>query len=876
MKTNRRSAVRHSAFRAPRSALARRLRLEPLEQRNLLTTFLESFGGSADELNNASQSIDPAGNLYTASRFYSQPADFDPGPGVANLSSAGASDAYVAKYNPDGALLWAMRFGGTDYDYALRAMYSNEAAGEFVYAAGIFAGTVDFGPGVGILTSAGGADAVLLKLDAATGATVWAKRFGGTADDAIYDFKLAGDNAVMAVRFQNTVDFDPGPATANLTAVNNYDAAVLTWDTSGNYVSAWQIGGMDNQTITNLQIEGNDLYLRGYFAGTADFDPGPGTANRTAAGTDWLNVFLGKYTTSGSLQWLQVIQSSSASSSRLTTDDTGLYYTGDFYGSVDFDPGPGTAILNGGASNDAVVAKYSKSDGSLLWAKSYGGSLGEFASTSLVDPLTGKLYVAGYFGSPTVDFNPAAPGGEVINGGTSPGPGLQTTDGFVLQLDTSTGAYQQVWQVSGPGMENARVEALIGGTLYLSGSFESTAAFPNGGTLTSQGGDDVFLMAFNLVPPPPQVSVAGVSRAEGTGGTTLFNFTVTRTGDSAGTTSVNWATADGSATAASGDYIAASGVLTFNPGETTKTISISVNADSLNESDESFAVLLANPSGGSILVGNAVANIINDDAPPTKFYVADDGSTNKTFEYAANGVAIENYAINSGNSTPRGAASTIAGDKVWVVDANKNVYVYSKSGGLLGSWSAGSLPSNADVQGVTTNGTDIWIVDAKGDKVYRYTGAASRLSGSQNAASSFTLNSSNGDPTDLVTDGTSIWIVNNARLTDKVFKYNLSGSLLGSWTIVSGGGSPTGITIDPSHVSDIWIVDSSTDKVYDFSAAASRISGSQSPASNFALASGNTNPQGIADPPPSSHASATDAALLLLMSDPSATITKRK
>ena len=183
------------------------------------------------------------------------------------------------------------------------------------------------------------------------------------------------------------------------------------------------------------------------------------------------------------------------------------------------------------------------------------------------------------------------------------------------------------------------------------------------------------------------------------------------------------------------------------------------------------------------------------------------------------------------------------------------MYVYNTSGGLLGSWTAGTLASNATVEGIATNGTDIWIVDAQQDKVFRYTGAASRLSGSQNAASSFNLNSSNTSPKDIVTDGTSLWVVNDST-TDKVFKYTLSGSLLGSWTISGAGSSPTGITLDPSSGGNLWIVDSGTDRVYQFDNAASRTSGSQSPSTSFALAAGNTNPQGIADPPvPASGAS---------------------
>jgi hypothetical protein len=187
---------------------------------------------------------------------------------------------------------------------------------------------------------------------------------------------------------------------------------------------------------------------------------------------------------------------------------------------------------------------------------------------------------------------------------------------------------------------------------------------------------------------------------------------------------------------------------------------------------------------------------------------------------------------------------------VWVVDANRKVYVYNTSGGLLGSWTAGSLASNATVEGIATNGTDVWIVDARSDKVFKYAGAASRLSGSQNAASSFNLNSGNRDPKDIVTDGASLWVVNDTFFTDKVFKYNLAGTLVGSWTITtSGATSPTGITLDPANPSDLWIVDNGTDRVYQYMAAVSKTSGSQSAATSFALAAGNANPQGIADPP---------------------------
>ena len=101
-----------------------------------------------------------------------------------------------------------------------------------------------------------------------------------------------------------------------------------------------------------------------------------------------------------------------------------------------------------------------------------------------------------------------------------------------------------------------------------------------------------------------------------------------------------------------------------------------------------------------------------------------------------------------------------------------------------------------------------------------------------------------------MTNGVNLWVVNDST-TDKVFKYTTAGALVSSWTITTvGATSPTGITIDPANVSNIWIVDSGTDRVYQYNAAATFANGSSHAADvSFALAAGNTNPQGIADPP---------------------------
>ncbi len=326
-------------------------------------------------------------------------------------------------------------------------------------------------------------------------------------------------------------------------------------------------------------------------------------------------------------------------------------------------------------------------------------------------------------------------------------------------------------------------------------------------------------------------------------------FTVSLSSPSDAHVTVNHTTADGTANAAV-DYVAGLGTLTFAPGEISHTIVVQMLDDADIEQTETFSLVLSDAVGAGIADSTGIATIIDNELPPTKFYVVNDATTRLArTSMRATGTAIENYALNSGNTAPRGAASTAAGDKTWVVDANKKVYVYNTSGALLGSWTAGRLASNA--HGRRDCHQRHRRLDRRCQAATRSTAtpappAASRAARTPPAA--LHSNSGNTSPKDIVTDGVHLWVVNDST-TDKVFKYTLSGSLVGSWTITAGGGSPTGITIDPANVSDIWIVDNGTDRVYQYTAAASRTSGSQSPATSFALAAGNTNPQGIADPP---------------------------
>ena len=205
---------------------------------------------------------------------------------------------------------------------------------------------------------------------------------------------------------------------------------------------------------------------------------------------------------------------------------------------------------------------------------------------------------------------------------------------------------------------------------------------------------------------------------------------------------MSYATADGTAIAGT-NYTATSGTLTFPAGIITETIRVPILDSGSQTTPLTFTVNLSNPQLATLAQSQGTGTIQPSDQA-AKFYVVNDatsslGGTNTAFKYQASGTAQAPFHLSLNDLTPMGVAANAAGTTEWVVDANKNVYVYSPGGTLLGSWSAGGLSSSAQLTGIATNGTDIWLVDSYADKVYKYTGAASRLSGSQSAASSFAL-----------------------------------------------------------------------------------------------------------------------------------------
>src|SRR5204862_5219280 len=201
---------------------------------------------------------------------------------------------------------------------------------------------------------------------------------------------------------------------------------------------------------------------------------------------------------------------------------------------------------------------------------------------------------------------------------------FQTVDGTATVVDNdyqansgtlNFGANETIKQITVVVNGDATFETDEVFTVHLSNAIGTTIGDADGvGTIVN---DDT----------APSFSIDDVTHNERNSGTTSYVFTVTKTGGTALSASVNFQTMDGTATVADNDYQADSGVLNFAAGETTKQITVLVNGDTKFETDEAFTAHLSNASGATISGADGTGTIVNDDSVPS--FSIDDVSHNE-------------------------------------------------------------------------------------------------------------------------------------------------------------------------------------------------------------------------------------------------------
>ncbi len=254
-----------------------------------------------------------------------------------------------------------------------------------------------------------------------------------------------------------------------------------------NFEWAKSMGGVDLDWVSAMTIDqDNNVYLVGYYRGTADFDPNTGSTLLTAVG-DW-DVFVQKLDMEGNLLWVKSMGGPfNDVGYAVSVDNDGNVYTyGSFSTTADFDPGPGVTSITSEGDFDIFIQKLN-SEGDFVWVKRMGGPEYDYGYAITIDTAS-NLYVTGGF-KDTVDFDPGPGVTELMAIGRS--------DIFVQKLDT---AGNLIWVKSMGGLKNDLGHAITLDDLsnvYVAGEFSDTVDFdPNLGTseLAVVGDGDIFVL----------------------------------------------------------------------------------------------------------------------------------------------------------------------------------------------------------------------------------------------------------------------------------------------------------------------------------------------------------------------------------------------
>ena len=300
--------------------------------------------------------------------------------------------------------------------------------------------------------------------------------FGGTGSDEAQAVVCdSQNNFYVTGEFQGGVDFDPGVGIVMSTAVSGSDVFISKFSSAGQHLWTKTLNGVDSEFVEKIRIRSDMLYLVGTFGSNIDLDPGDGTALASTSGEGG-GGYVVKLDSNGVFQWAKSWSGTSTAKFdelQFGSDGT-LHISGDFYGTLDFDPGAGTANVTSQGQNDAFLLKLN-ANGEFVWVYTVGSSGGDCGHHIAVDGAN-NVYFGGEF-SNTVQFDPS---------GSSAGQltALDTQDAFVVKL---TANKTFVWAAH---FGSKSTQDGIGGiALGLSG--EVYVALANGGTMDVDPGPAV-------------------------------------------------------------------------------------------------------------------------------------------------------------------------------------------------------------------------------------------------------------------------------------------------------------------------------------------------------------------------------------------------
>ena len=450
-------------------------------------SFVRNFGSTVTGTPYISElDVKPSGKINIVGSFYGN-IDFDPSPSATNVLSSlttSLTPAYfMAKYDLNGnhisAFTGTQKKGGTDETNSI----VTDASGN-LYVTGYFTGTVDFDPSTiqNCLVSNGLEDIFIAKYDP-NGNYLWAKNIGNTNNDRANSIKIDNSGNIFITGYISTLaDFDPSAATYTISSGAYY----AKYDNSGNFLLAGSIPNAFGNSIA-IDLSGN-IYITGYYTGTSDFDPSSGVFNLTSMGNE--DVFIAKYNNTGALAWAISLGgiNPDIANDIFVSPSGGVYITGQFQGTADFNPSTTTFNITSNGATDIFYAQYNNSGG-FIFAKAIGGTGNDIGYSITIDN-SSRVLVAGQF-SGTADFDPDAATYNVISKGAA--------DAFVARFDSfgSFGMFGLVGQFGGTSTDVCKdmyVDA--NGNIFITGNFMGVADFDPTSTVSniiSNGSNDIFI-----------------------------------------------------------------------------------------------------------------------------------------------------------------------------------------------------------------------------------------------------------------------------------------------------------------------------------------------------------------------------------------------
>ena len=257
-----------------------------------------------------------------------------------------------------------------------------------IYFAGNFRNTLDLDPGPGIynVSTPFLTDIYVVKLDP-NGNFIWGKQIGGSRFDECYGFAVdpAGNVHLSGYFDSPDADFDPGPGVYNLNPPADKSAFVCKLDTDGNLTWVKQFDGPYTDLNWSLALDkSGNVLTTGFIQGKVDLNPGTAVFYLPEDNTGGAHTYVSKLDKDGNFVWAKVFKGEGSGGGcgwYLKTDDyNNVYITGEFYGGMDFDPGPAKYILGDATNNQNRFLVKLNSSGNLIWAKMNAGG-----STFVVD-----------------------------------------------------------------------------------------------------------------------------------------------------------------------------------------------------------------------------------------------------------------------------------------------------------------------------------------------------------------------------------------------------------------------------------------------------------------------------------------------------------